>query len=134
MEDTQCCPDLVKSFCTGCTGSMRPASQAARAAQQGRTGGPPPPPPPRCCVVGSSPAAGKSKPRLQPDSGSPRLVTAMSPWKPPGHWLVTLYSARQPVAAAEADGSRTAREPTAVSRPAAASETDLSRMGPPIDG
>src|SRR5690349_6223502 len=62
-------------------------------------------------------ASGKSYARVQPVSGSPRLVILMSPWKPPGHCPTIEYVTEQPVLAASALPVATAT-PAATSTPA----------------
>lgn len=45
------------------------------------------------------PASGMVKRSVHPLTGAPRLVTFTPAWKPPCHWLATVYSTLQPLAA-----------------------------------
>ena len=91
--------------------------------------------PPQACVI-CWPAP-NDQPSFQLLTASPRLVTTTSPPKPLGHWLVTLYSTLQPVAAC-AGTARSAPTPAIATSAAevnaavAVRRRVVSRMGGPL--
>jgi hypothetical protein len=79
--------------------------------------------------VTDCPAAGKSKPSVQPSTGAPRLVIETLAPKPPDHWLWTVYVTEHPLAAAAAvPGSAAAVKAAAATSPAAPVAARILRL------